>query len=92
MNRRHAASLLATLFLATGLTFFLAARIRAERPPTAIATASVTATPVTALPVPSPTSAADDFGSTGEYIVIGVVLGALAIAAGALVVLWFVID
>jgi hypothetical protein len=92
MNRRHAASLLATSFVPTALAYFPAARVRAESPPTAIATASVTETPITALPTPSLTSSVDYFSTTGEYIVIGVVLGALAIAAGVLVVLWFVID
>jgi hypothetical protein len=93
MNRRHAASLLAAFFLATGLAFFLGTQVRAESPPAATATVSVTATPVTALPTPVPPPASvDDFGNTGEYIVMGSVLGALAILAGVLVVLWFVID
>jgi hypothetical protein len=92
MNRRHTASLLAAFFLATGLAF-LGTQVRAESPPPATATASVTATAVTALPTPVPPAASvDDFGNTGEYIVMGSVLGALAILAGVLVVLWFVID
>ncbi len=62
---------------------------------TAVTTASPPAaiTPVTPLPAPgSPASSGDETNNTAEYLVIGVVLGILAIVVAGLVVLWFAID
>ena len=50
-------------------------------------------TPVTPLPpLDSSASSGDSVNNTGEYIVIGVVLGIMAIVITVFVVLWFVVD
>ena len=86
--------MLAACFLATGLAFFLFTMpARAESSPTAVVTAVRAPTPVT----PDGTHrslapAVDGPTNTGEYIVIGVVLGIMGLVVAGFVVLWFVVD
>ena len=50
-------------------------------------------TPVTPIPASlSPSSSGDTVNDTGEYVVIGAVLGIMAIVVAGFVVLWFVVD
>ena len=50
-------------------------------------------TPVSPIPaLPSPSPSADGVTNTGKHLVIGVVLGIMAIVVAGFVVLWFVVD